>query len=86
MARCVALWYGGSNYSSPDPDRDLETFNSLREAITTFQARADFDPAFPCVDDDLTEMHVFFGEEYHENGPDRVVRFGPRGGTRVERG
>lgn len=86
--RCIGLWYGGSSYAAPnghDP-RDCEQFDSLKDAIATFEARADFDPAFPCVDEDTAEMHVYFGSEYHENGPDRVVKFGPRGGTIVERG
>lgn len=83
--RVKALWYGGSSYANPDPARDLENFGSLRQARHVFERRANFDPYYPCVDRDLTEMHVFFGE-YTEDGPDRILRFGPRGGVRVERG
>jgi hypothetical protein len=83
--KCIALWYGGSNYASPDPDRDLESFDSLSTAAGVFEARADFDPMFPCVDDETAEMHVYFGSEYHDNGPDRIIRFGKRGGIRIER-
>ena len=83
--RCVALWYGGSSYAHPDPDRDLEHFDTLRAAADAFWRRADFDPYYPCVDEDTAEMHVYFGREYHDNGPDRIVRLGPRGGVRIER-
>ena len=82
---CVGLWYGGSNYAAPDPDRDLERFDSIQEAASTFAARADFDPFYPCVDDAAAELHVYIGREYHDNGPDRIVRFGRRGGVRIER-
>lgn len=82
--RVQALWYGGSSYAAPDPDRDLETFDSLKAAARTFEARADHDPYYPCVETEQTELHVYIGE-YSENGPDRIVRFGPRGGVRVER-
>lgn len=84
--RCVGLWYGGSSYAAPDPDRDLEHFESIKEAASTFAARADFDPFYPCVDEETAELHVYLGREYHESGPDRIVRFGPRGGVRIERG
>lgn len=79
-----ALWYGGVNYANPDPDRDLESFGSIRAAVDTFAARADHDPYYPCVEEDATEMHLYLGE-YSDNGPDRIVRFGRRGGVRVER-
>lgn len=79
-----ALWYGGGNYSAPNPDTDLESFDSIGAAVDTFAARADHDPYYPCVDDEATEMHLYLGE-YFENGPDRIVRFGRRGGVRVER-
>ena len=83
--KCVGLWYGGSNYSAPDPSRDLETFASLQDAKDTFWRRADFDPHYPCVDEETAELHVYFGAEYNEDGPDRIVRMGPRGGVRAER-
>lgn len=81
--RVKALWYGGSNYSAPDPDMDLESFGSIGAAVDTFAARAD-DPYYPCVEEGAIEMHLYIGE-YSENGPDRIVRFGRRGGVRVER-
>ena len=79
-----ALWYGGSSYAPPDPDRDLEDFDSLGAARDTFAARADCDPHYPCVEPDQTEMHVYIGG-YSENGPDRIIRLGPRGAARIER-
>lgn len=85
MAKVAALWYGGSSYADPDPDRDLERFDSLQDAKRAFEARADFDPYYPCVDEETCEMHVYLGGEYHEDGPDRVLRIGKRGGVRVER-
>ena len=83
--RVTALWYGGFNYAAPDPDRDAERFDSLQDAARTFAARADFDPYYPCVDEDSTEMHVYIGEGTHEDGPDRIIRLGKRGGVRIER-
>jgi hypothetical protein len=83
--RCTALWYGGSSYSTPDPDRDLEHYRSMRAAREVFEARYAGDGGYtPCVSDD-TEMHIYFGG-YHENGPDRILRFGPRGGVILEHG
>ena len=81
------LWYGGSNYSAPDghDPRDWEAFDSLQEAKDTFWRRADHDPFRPCVDEETTELHVYFSPEYHENGPDRIIKFGPRGGVLLER-
>lgn len=90
---CHGLWYGGSSYAAPDghDPRDWERFTSIKAAAAVFEARADFDPFYPCVDREYhedgggAELHVYLCEEYHEDGPDRIVRFGPRGGVRVER-
>lgn len=82
MARYLGLWYGGCNYSAPDPERDGEYFPSIKSAGETLQARADGDPYYPCVDDAATEMHLYRGGEYHENGPDVVLTLGRRGGVR----
>jgi hypothetical protein len=84
MAKYLGLWYGGSSYAAPnghDP-RDCEYFASLKEAGRTLQRRADNDDRYtPCVDD-TSEMHLYRGGEYHENGPDMVLTIGPRGGVR----
>jgi hypothetical protein len=80
-----ALWCGGSNYAAPTQD-DIEEFHSLKAAKDTFWRRAEnCDRSTPCVQQDQTEMHIYFGE-YSENGPDRIIRYGKRGGIVVERG
>lgn len=86
--KCIGLFYGGSNYAAPngyDP-RDCERFASLKEARDAFCRHVDWDPYYPCVDEEVAEMHVYFGTAYHENGPDWIIRLGPNGGVGVERG
>jgi len=85
MSKYGGLWYGGSNYANPDPDRDLEPFDSIKAAGRTLQARADGDPYYPCVSDEQSEIHLYAGGEYHENGPDYVLTLGKRGGVRVSK-
>ena len=83
--RYAALWYGGSSYANPDPERDLEYFDSLASAARVLQARDDNDGHYtPCVE--ASEMHLYKGGDYHENGPDLILRIGPRGGVQQERG
>lgn len=75
------LWYGGSNYASPDPLRDGEAFDSIAHAGRTLQSREDNDDRrTPCVN--ASEIHLYVGGEYHDNGPDVVLTIGPRGGVR----
>jgi hypothetical protein len=85
MAKYLGLWYGGSNYAAPnghDP-RDCEHFDSIASAARTLQDRIDnYDRRTPCVDDDTSEMHLYKGDEYHEDGPDVVLTIGPRGGIK----
>ena len=78
----TALWYGSSSYAAPTAD-DAETFPSLYQAVQTFQARADFDPEYPCVDGPA--MLIFRGRSIGEY-PDYVIELGPRGGVRIGRG
>lgn len=76
------LWYGGSNYAIPQQS-DIETFYSLKRAKEVFEHRAsNRDSYFPCVQD--SEMHIYF-HEYTENGPDRILKLGPRGGIVMEK-
>ena len=82
MDKYIGLWYGGSNYAAPDPERDAEGFASIRAAARTLQAREDHDPYRPCVEN--SEIHLYRGE-YSEGGPDYVLTLGPRGGVCVER-
>jgi len=81
--RVTMLWHGGSNYAVPTED-DGETFASLKDAKAAFWRRADFDPRFPCVEN--SEAWIYFGGTVHDNGPDRILRIGTRGGVVVERG
>ena len=84
-----ALWYGGSSYSCPNPEldaKDIESYDSIKDALDMFWRRYNnmVSPATPCVDES-TEMHLYLGNEYTPNGPDRIISIGPRGGIRVER-
>lgn len=84
--KVLALWYGGSNYAAPDGHnpKDCEHFDSIKDAKRSFANRADFNPYYPCVDAETCEMHLYFGP-YHEDGPDRVLTLGKRGGVRVSK-
>lgn len=87
MVRYCGLWFGGSSYALPE-EKDKEFFKSLKAAQETFAARAR-DPYFPCVnevppDQGGPELWLFCGEQTGDY-PDCIVRFGPRGGVRVER-
>lgn len=67
---------------------NIDTSTGIRYGVISqhsFASRADFDPYYPCVDSEQTEMHVYIGTEYHENGPDRILTIGKRGGVKVER-
>jgi hypothetical protein len=85
MMKVQALWYGGSNYALPTQD-DIEEFASIAAAKRVFEHRAgNTDRYYPCVEESQTEMHLYF-HEYTENGPDRILKIGPRGGIVMERG
>ena len=79
------LWYGGSSYSAPDVERDTEEFDSIRHAKDAFDSRYSGDPYYPAVDD-TSEMWLFFSDprEMSDVYPDRVLKFGPRGGIHTE--
>ena len=80
-------WYGGSSYSFGSPKEDAEEFDSIKAAKRTFEARADFDPYCPCVDEN-TEAHLYFVDPSTVSGdpyPDAILTLGPRGGVRMER-
>jgi hypothetical protein len=86
MANYFGLWYGGANYATPDPDRDGERFTSIRAAGDRLRALVDNDDGrTPCVDK-TAELQLYAGGQYHENGPDRVLTIGRRGGVVVSRG
>ena len=81
------LWYGGSSYSVGSVKDDTEEFRSLKHAKNAFQSRADYDPYFPCVEQNETEMSVWFYDptDIRDPYPDRILKLGPHGGVRVER-
>lgn len=78
------LWYGGSCYAAPDPSKDAETFESMKDAIVEFNRRFS-NPYFPCVAQDA-EMQVFFSDpaESRDPYPEKVLKRGIRGGVVVE--
>jgi len=88
--KCCGLWYGGTSYGNPDPEKDLEHFSSLKMAKIVFDARTS-DCSYPCVSNQIPdfggpEMAIYWGDDpCVENGPDLILSFGPRGGARTER-
>ena len=88
------FWHGGSSYAAPDTSdpRDAEQFASLADARRAFRARLS-DPYYPCVSDNAPEdggpeAWIVFGRKCDALGtdyPDRIMRFGLRGGVVVER-
>ena len=92
--RVTMFWTGGSSYApfSTHEPRDAEQFDSLADARRAFAARLS-DSFYPCVSDDAPEdggpeAWIFYGRKRDCIGaeyPDRIMRFGPRGGVVVER-
>jgi hypothetical protein len=70
--KVYALWYGGSNYSSPTLEEDLEVFSSIKEARDELKRR-EHNSYYPCVAD--AEMHLFFEDprDSFDAMPDRVI-------------
>jgi|SRR5687767_7614127 len=67
---------------------DAEEFSSMAHARRTFSQRSSGqDRQFPAVSSEA-EMHLFVGshpKDMRDPYPDRIVKKGKRGGTRVER-
>ena len=92
--KVTMFWSGGSSYACFDvhSSDDAEVFDSLDGAKRAFRNRTQ-DAFYPCVDDSSPEdggpeAWIFFGESHPVIGqeyPDRVLRFGPRGGVVCER-
>ena len=90
---CTMFWHGGSSYAVFDTHnpRDAEEFRSIKDAKDAFWRRLG-DRYYPCVsdaipDDGGPEAWLFLcpkrdaiGQDY----PDRIIKFGPRGGVIVE--
>lgn len=91
----VGMWHGGPNYSQPYA-ADAEEFGSLRAAVDAHLSRyRNRDGRTPCVSEE-SEMWLYavprgwnYGDMVaaieHDGYPDRIVKFGPRGGIRIER-
>lgn len=95
-----ATWNGGSSYSPSSIPEDVERFDSIGDAKYEFWARYNLSVSrpfeyvnrdsenveVPAVSED-SEMWLYFGDPSEERDPypDRIVKFGPRGGVRVER-
>lgn len=91
--RVWMLWNGGANYASFDQfdRRQCEEFPSIKAAVEDFDDRPD-DPYYPCVervtpDEGGPEAWLCFSDPYQVGDlyPDRVIKYGPRGGLIVER-
>jgi hypothetical protein len=84
--KVTMFFNGGPNYACFDTNNkaDAETFQSLADAKATFEAHADFDPHYPCVEN--PEAWIFKGA--HVIGadyPDYVLTLGKRGAVNVTR-
>ena len=90
--RCWMMWHGGSSYGAGTIPDDLETFDSIADAVSAFRSRAEiFDPYYPCVYSDTVEdggpsawLFLAFPDG-RDPYPDRVIEYGPRGGCIVSR-
>lgn len=87
--KCYGLWYGGSSYAPADQfnKKDIDEFDSLTQAKNVFESRYNYNPYYPCVDDDA-EMWICFYDPFEVSDvyPDRIIKFGPRGGILIEHG
>jgi hypothetical protein len=92
--KVTMFWHGGPGYAVFDVHnpRDAEVFDSLDDAKRAFASRT-HESYYPCVEDSppdeggpeawlfLGKDHPIVGHEY----PDRIMRFGKRGGVVIER-
>ena len=86
--KVYGLWYGGSNYSVGYVDSDIEVFESIEAAKATLVTRYfNRNGQFPGVSFDETEIQLYFYDptHFHDPYPDRIIKFGPRGGIVVEK-
>ena len=92
--KVYGIFYGGCNYSQTITNRSVEEFSSIKQARDIFESRADFDPYYPCVDEESAEMQLFFSDPRNDEDddslidpgyPDRVLSMGPRGGVHISR-
>ena len=91
--RCTMFWHGGSSYAMFDTNEagDAVVCNSIAEAKDRFAGYVG-DSYTPCVsdcppDEGGPEAWLFFGKDHPVLGgdyPDRILKFGPRGGVIME--
>jgi len=88
--KIYALWYGGPNYAAPRTE-DVESFPSLSEVRSELWRRSR-STYYPCtVEAEPDEGGHYFltyrvdPREESDPMPDRIIRFGPRGGIVQER-
>lgn len=83
--KVTAMWFGGSSYTAPTGE-DVEHFGSLQEAKEDFDDRYNnFNGRTPCVDKEDAETWISLGVHDFIEYPDRIIKFGPRGGIITER-
>lgn len=90
--QCWMLWHGGPGYAPGEIPGDLERFDSLWEAVDSFDVRADsWNTYYPLVsrkpaEDGGQSAWIFFYEPGDADPyPDRIIEYGPRGGLHVTR-
>lgn len=86
--RVYMLWHGGESYA-PSALDDVEVFDTIKDAIADFDARADgWNKYYPCVtrdpEDGGQSAWIYFGAppDPDDPYPDEVWEYGPRGGLR----
>jgi hypothetical protein len=87
------LWHGGASYAHGSIEENIEEFDSIKQAVDSFDRRADiWNTYYPCVSREPAEnggqsAWLFFYDPRIEGAgdpyPDRVIEYGPRGGLHV---
>ncbi len=93
------LFHGGHSYAPPEPDRDLEFFESIAAAKTALRQRHESNMTWRCehhyadgrienvvhLTDESAELHLFLTDprSHGDYQPDRILAIGPRSGIRT---
>lgn len=99
MAKVYGYWWGGHSYANDESDEYLEVFDSTRAAMVALDSRNRFGYSSrqtfnyadgrtehhycPVVDKESTIKLYLYDPREGDNGPDRKIYFGPRGGVRM---
>jgi len=80
----VTAQYFGANLSSPE-GTDVEHFESIQSARKAFLSRADFDPQYPCQEEESSEILLWKGvlDDVTDYYPDYRLCIGSRGGANI---